>query len=636
MLQLSAYILLTILFLYYRDCPGLLTIELQENLLENVEGPFLISRSLQYLDISSCKLTSLNPEFFINLTALHTLDLSRNPLGTLGPEAFDPLTSLETLVLNNCELTAILDPAFSSLDVLKRLELAGNKLTEIDWPLVLGNLLRLEYLDVRNSKITYIPEDSFTNTTWLRTLILAENELTDLDVSVTLDNLPHLDMLDLSNCHLQGLISDDAFINSTKLKTLHLSGNYLKVTDLQIALEPLLSLEKLFLRNCSLKTLPDTFNKLMQLEELDISHNPLEDAFTNLLAPLEKLEYLNMGYSNLSYIGPETFSKMTSMRRLVLSGNDLNSLEAGLFGNLTLLESLELSDCGLRRPINATVFFTNLTYTELKELKLAGNPLIIMKDSPLFPKQLSRLKSLDLSKCNLTFLPDNAFKLNENITQLNLAGNQLDSQPGSLKFLQLLPSLENLDLGNNNMTSISPQIFFKNPKINSLRLVGNPWKCDCNIAEMWDWAAMVKGDLSVLVGSKTSPDDFTLKGAKRKKSLLCYYEETQMREFPNVNRTVAGRRPFVKPHRELTSANRTWAKYVRESGCEPVVRILKPMPLVMSEGLDEVTPVGNPPLRVVMFSISLILLGLTAVLIITFRIRRRHRTRQSNQSLPKK
>lgn len=613
------------MFRVFRDCPGILTIELQHNSLDNVDGPFLISKSLQYLDVSYSNLSMLSMEFFANITALHTLDLSGNPLITLDQGIFDPLTSLETLTLNNCKLTHISDNTFFSLEALKRLELSGNYLTEIDWTLVLGTLYRLDHLDLRNSGITVLPEDTFMNSTWLRTLILAENDLTDLDVALTLgNNLRHLDTLDLSNCHLKGLLSEDAFANATKLKTLHLSGNPLFAFDLQVALEPLSNLERLFLSNCGLKYLPKSFEKLKQLEELDISHNPLNDAFIKIIAPLEKLKYLNMGYSNLSHIGPKTFSKMTSMKHLVLSGNDLNSLEAGLFGNLTHLESLELNYCGLSKSLNATIFFNNLTYTELKELKLAGNPLVITRESPLLPRQLSRIQHLDLSNCNLSYLPDNAFKRNGNITHLNLSNNKFNSQPGSLKFLQLLPKLENLDLGNNNLTSLMPHILVKNPRITSLRLVGNPWRCDCAIAEMWDWASMVKGDLSILVGSKTSPDDFTLKGAKKKKSLICYYDMAELRDNPISNRSVAGRRPFVKPQKETNSPYRTWAKYVRESGCEPVVRILQPQTLTGTDELEQEEDLLYPHVwLVVVFAATLIVLTSMAIFLLS-RKRARH------------
>lgn len=570
----------TIIFLS-RDCRGLLNVELQDNPISVVEGPFLVSSTLQFLDISSCNLSVINHQFFDNITSLTTLDLSNNPLVTLEAGIFDILTSLDTLKLNDCKLTSISENAFSTLVNLKYLELAGNSLANTDWSEVLGKLSRLEYLNLRKSGLTSLSEETFSNCTHLVTLILADNELRELDVAATLGNsLNHLEVLDLSNCKIRGPISGEAFANATRLKSLYLSGNPLFAPDLQEAISPLPKLERLFLSNCGLHNLPDNFNVFDNLQELDISHNPLVNVFTRLLAPLEQLEYLNMGYSNLSYIGPDTFAKMTSMKRLVLSGNDLLSLEAGLFGNLTQLTTIELEFCGLKRPLNANAFFKNLTYMDLREIRLGGNPLVIPASGPVFPKQLSQVTKLDMSNCNITSLNYDAFKNTENITELNLAGNRLQSKEGSLSFLERLHHLEKINLSNNNLTTIDPQIFVNNPKLHSLNMVGNPFVCDCKIAEMWDWANMIKGDLDVLIGAKSAEKDIVVKGNKKKKSLYCRYNETQLRNMSiTPNKTVPGRRPFIKP-RELTYANRTWAKYVRESGCEPVVKILRPVALV--------------------------------------------------------
>ncbi|XP_068916358.1 insulin-like growth factor-binding protein complex acid labile subunit [Tenebrio molitor] len=550
----------------FDDSAGFITLELQGNPLDPVDGPFLSIKSLLYLDISNCGLKYLNPLFFANTTALSTLDLSGNPLGVIDNKVFEPLSSLETLKMNDCNLTYIANYVFVSLENLKNLELSGNMLVTTDWSSVLDYLPRLEYLDLRNSRIKQLPEIAFSNNTYLRTLILAQNELVDFDMARTVGKLQQLDSLDLSFCNLTQPLNEDAFTDATKIRTLYLSGNSLFASDLLVALAPLSHLEKLSLSNCGLTRLPDTFRNFKSLQELDISHNPLDDAFVKILTPLEKLEYLNMGYSNLSHIAPTSFSKMTNMKRLVLSGNDLYSLEAGLFGNLTKLESLELNLCGLRRAINATLFFNNFTYTDLTELKLAGNPLQVSKFGPLLPKQLSRLENLDLSNCNLTFLPTDAFYWTRNITTLILSGNHF-STPDDLLFLVLLPKLKVLDLRYNNLTRFLPKYLVENPKIETLKLVGNPWKCDCSIAELWDWANLEKGRLAILEGSTLAAEHVTVGKTKRKKLLVCNYDTKQ--PLPIImNKTVPGRRPFIKPQRVLTSAIRTWAKYVRESGCE--------------------------------------------------------------------
>ncbi|XP_017780191.1 PREDICTED: chaoptin-like [Nicrophorus vespilloides] len=519
----------------FQTMSGFISLELQDNPLTSVDGEFLYSSTLLYLDISNCGLNFLNPRFFANVTSLCTLDLSDNPLGMISPNEFNPLKSLEILKMNNCNVSFIGEDAFAALDNLKSFELAGNNLAEISWSYVLYPLIRLEYLDFRRSGIRVIQPDAFDNNTYLRTLILAENELRDLDVAATVgQKLSHLDSLDLSHCHLGRPLSEDAFVNSSKIRTLYLAGNTLFASDLLLALAPLTKLQKLSLSQCGLSVLPHTLHQFQSLTELDISHNPLNDVFVKILAPLQALEYLNMGNSNLTHIMPSTFSKMTSMRRLILSGNDLNSLEAGLFANLTHLKSLELNSCGLRKPLNATVFFNNLTYTDLTELQLAGNPLKVSRTGPLLPKQLSQLRTLDLSNCNLTYLPMDAFYWTTGITHLILKGNQFTSR--DFKFLNLLPQLETVDLRYNNLTTFSPKyLIMASGKLNKVQLIGNPWICDCDIVDTWDWSKMMGLQLA------TSPEEHIIAGKVKNKHLLtCNHYDGQ----------------------------KTWSKYVKDSGCE--------------------------------------------------------------------
>lgn len=529
-------------------------------------------KSLLYLDISNCTLNYFNPEFFTGLVSLSTLDISSNPIKSIEKNIFDPLIHLETLKMSECNLTYIDGLSFQHQSNLKTLDLSGNMLIDIDWTPVFTYLVRLENLDLSKSHVKKLSEDAFNNNHYLRSLNLAENILENFDVASTIGyKLPHLDVLDLSYCHLNRPLSEDAFSNSTKIRELYLNGNTLFASDLLDALSPLYNLQKLSLSNCNLSKLPSTIVKFKKLEVLDISHNPLNDVFVKLLEPLENLEYLNMGYSNLSHISPTTFSKMTSMKRLILSGNDLNSLEAGLFGNLTSLESLELNFCGLRRPFNATVFFNNLTYTDLMELQLAGNPLRVSPTGPLLPKQLSRLQTLDLSNCSLTFLPAEAFYWTRNITHLILSRNYF-AHPSDLKFLGMLTKLKYLDLSYNYLPTLSYKDLAQHNDLEKINLVSNPWKCNCSIAEIWDWALFEKKDVSVLVGSQITAEDVKAGKAKRKKLLLCYYDLNIEQPFI-TNKTVPGRIPFINPARLITASNRTWAKYVRESGCETKAKL---------------------------------------------------------------
>lgn len=573
----------------FRDSPGLITLELQNNPLEEISGPFLISKSLLNLDLSDCHLRNLNPNFFMDVPHLNSLDLSKNSFRELTPGVFDPLISLQELRLNECNLTNIDGNLFFKLQDLKKLELAGNNLfNPMDWAAVLMPLVRLEYLDLSRSHIRTLPDDVFEHNQWLRSLILANNQLIDLDVATTLgQNLKHLDFLDLTNCNIIGPLSESAFANATKLRTLILTGNAMSAADLAVALSPLTKLQKLSLRNCTLTRLPpNTFHKFSTLQELDISHNPLNDAFTSILNPLKNLRHLDMGFSNLGSISRSTFHKMTHLKTLILSGNPLQSLESGLFQNLTDLETLELKNCGLSR-LNGSVFHESSTYPDLRELNLAGNPLEIPTKGSFLPRQLTRLKKLDMSNCGVAYIPPNALHSFGNITELRINSNKLKfKNQNDLEFLNNLPDLERLDMSYNNLTSITPQVFRNNQNLTWLKLVGNPWKCACYVADMWEWAEVARGDLSMLVGSTVSSEEIIRTNPKKRNTLYCRFDF----------RTSPIKQPTSRRQKLITAANRTWARYVRESACDSGQRILPTKLLPAPQALQALPEPSEHPL----------------------------------------
>lgn len=193
--------------------------ELQNNPLDEIEGPLLHCRTLLHLDLNSCGIRRLNTRFFHNTTNLNRLDLSHNPLSSIEPGPFDHLINLEYLKLNSCNLTHISPEAFSNLENLRELEMADNDLRSLSWTNILASLIRLEHLDIRKTGITNLPGDAFAKNLYLRQLNLAYNELWHLDVGNTLGhNLHSLQSLDLSNCNLQDRLSEEAFRNASKLR----------------------------------------------------------------------------------------------------------------------------------------------------------------------------------------------------------------------------------------------------------------------------------------------------------------------------------------------------------------------------------------------------------------------------------
>lgn len=554
--------------------------ELQNNPLKHVNtGPFLNCRSLLYLDISNCGLSHLNDEFFDQVPFLTTLYLSGNPLTDISLRLLSSLVTLEELKLSQCNLTHLHPEFLHDLIHLKLLDLSGNHFQEIDWTTILSGLPRLENLNLQRSGLRGLPDNVFGNNTWMRYLDLSDNDLSETDIGTTLgDNLKNLNHLNLGNCNLRSL-DENSFSNAEKLKTLHLCNNNLLPRELLTALIPLKELTTLSLRNCSLTRLPkNIFENLTDLRDLDISWNPLSNVFEELLQPLQQLEYLNMGYSNLKKLAKNTFSQTTNLKKLVLSGNKLGDLETGLLKELTKLETLEINHCGLGNPLDQDVFL-NETYTELQELRMAGNPLKI-HEGPLIPKQLSKLKILDLSNCSIKSLPENAFKTVRNLTHLYLHSNFLhNGAVESTFFLRGLTELTYLDLSSNNISKLSV-VFVAGTNLMDIKLTNNPWVCDCGLADWWNWAR-ARGDVSHLVGATLTQEDIMKGGTKRKKGLLCTLDPNKSPLLP--------RNPSRRTRVEAST--KTWARYLKESPCRilnfgpqptPRAPILFPEPILPS------------------------------------------------------
>lgn len=550
------YIIILFIFIFYRDSAGLIKLELQGNNLKQVNGPFLDSKSLRELHLSNCNLTKLSPQFFVHTRSLSVLDISENPLDILGPNIFYPLFGLKHLIINNCNLTQISNEAFNGLESLTALELTGNNLMSIiDWYSILSSLLKIEHLDLRRSGISKLAENTFFNNGLLKKLVLAENDFSELDLATTLgSNLIHLDFLDLSYCNFKAPLSNDSFANVKQLRSLILSGNYLSAENLEVTLSPLLKLEKLSLKDCALTHLPaNALHKLKNLKELDISNNPLINGFSDILSPLDSLENLDMGYSNLKGIASNTFIKMPSLKTLILSGNKLTNFESGSFQNLNRLEVLELNNCGLTQ-LNGEMLNDKFTFSQLKELRLSGNPLVVPKNGSILPLQLSGLKKLIMNNCNLRFLPNNVFASTPNINYLSLYDNNLKND--SLDFVKSLTKLEQLDLSSNKLASLKPDEFKYNDYISLIKLKDNPWKCDCYVVDMWEWIMLFKKNVDLLDGLLKSVHSHSNDGKNNK--LVCHIDP----------KSTPIRKAKLSQEMKLNSnLHHTWARYMRESDC---------------------------------------------------------------------
>ncbi len=178
-----------------------------------------------------------------------------------------------------------------------------------------------------------------------------------------------------------------------------------------------------------LQTLPAEIGQLVNLTELDLSHN------------------------QLTAVPPE-IGQLLNLTQLDLRGNQLTAVpsEIGQLVNLTTLDLRgSISSSGVFNGKLTAVPTEIVQLINLTTLSLTGNQLTAV---PTEIVQLINLTTLDLRYNKLTAMPPEIGQLG-NLTTLNLGGNQLTAVPPEIGQL---PNLTWLSLSSNQLTAVPPEI----------------------------------------------------------------------------------------------------------------------------------------------------------------------------------
>lgn len=217
-------------------------LEINKNDLESIPDNQFNDLDIDFVDLSSNKLTQLNANIFNGIKRIETLDLSNNTIDFIDQDTFTPLTySLVQLNLgrNKLGLRTTFDSTFTKLKNLTMLDLAHNELK------LMPNLSQMTKLTLLTLSSNFIKSLVDTNTKesllphGLIELNLNENRLTHLTEDYFV-NLKDLKYLSLESNQINS-IGDYAFSNTLMLSSLSLCKNYLN----QIPSKALFSLNHL-------------------------------------------------------------------------------------------------------------------------------------------------------------------------------------------------------------------------------------------------------------------------------------------------------------------------------------------------------------------------------------------------------
>ncbi|XP_012489064.1 receptor kinase-like protein Xa21 isoform X1 [Gossypium raimondii] len=297
-------------------------------------------KNLQKLDLGHNQLSSesYTPEssFINSLTDnrnLRKIVLSGNPLDTMLPMSIGNLsTSLEYLELTNCKLKGSIPAEIGSLSSLISLKLGNNALTGVI-PDTIGHLENLQSLQLQGNKLQgFIPYDLCLLGRMFE-LFLGGNELSG-SIPECLSNLTALRNLSISSNRLTSTIPSSLW-SLVDILAINLSSNSLQ-GSLPSGIGDLKALVEIDLSNNQLSGhIPVSIEKLKNLVYLSFAVNRLHGPIPEFLGLAVALEFLDLSRNNLSGVIPKSLEKL---HYLIYFNVSFNQLEgeipgAGSFAN---------------------------------------------------------------------------------------------------------------------------------------------------------------------------------------------------------------------------------------------------------------------------------------------------------------
>lgn len=415
---------------------------------------------------------------------IKTLSLQYNNIFVINKTSLSKFRYLEELYLgHNCyygnACPGVLDienGTFSDLKELTVLNLSFNNLTSV--PLHLPSSLKQLYLS--NNRIKVIHRDDFKNLLNLEVLLLSGNcprcynaaypcEPCSGKGFLEIDDFAFQYLKNLTALHLGSTslttVSKTWFQNMTKLKELNLRLNYL-MNEMAIGdfFSYLPSLEKLDLSyNYNLQAYPnninisENFSKLISLRELHIQGYVFKDITSKNLAPLTKLNKLNIINLSVNFVCQvdfKVFKTFPSLAIIYLSEN-----------RITPFSESTLKSQGLQAFYNSQP--TDIKYNGVEHFSRVSPEIITPINSLVKPQCTAYGKTLDLSLNSIFFIDPEAFNPFSDVACLNLSSNGMGQNLNGTEF-RYLQNLAYLDLSFNKLDFASINAFQELKKLEVL------------------------------------------------------------------------------------------------------------------------------------------------------------------------
>ncbi|XP_017579129.2 toll-like receptor 13 [Pygocentrus nattereri] len=330
----------------------------------------------------------------------------------------------------------VLDISYNKISVIKRNDL--------------GDLTNLHNLNVSNNMIEEVEDGAFRGLAALQELNLAYNRLTTISGGFFQD-LFNLTELRLNENHISD-ISSSAFVPLISLVMLNLSGNHLQYIHKAQPVFQMPRIQELHIGKNGFSSFEtcQASNASLQLQVLDLSHNPLQ-SFRITADIFPHLETLDLAFNKVSVKWDvQDKNYFRNVDRLNLSG-----IQTGLKEMKIMLQTFNLTLSNLRLYYLGEQKAKSLAkeaclINSLTTLRLQSNNINSISENEL--RNCSNLRVLDLAENDLTEITALAFKSISKLNTLSLSHNKLSNVPIAIRNLS---NLEVLDLSYNSITTLT-------------------------------------------------------------------------------------------------------------------------------------------------------------------------------------
>ena len=458
----------------FSQMPQLKWLSMNINLMKRLRtDAFKGLNNLEYFSMTeNIDLHTIDPYAFSHFDFVTEIDLSVDILfmeahppayTAIGEHAFSNMTAVAEVNFKGLLLTEIGPYAFSNSPALKKLDFSRvGRVSDLNddgssgtlqtlHSNCFGGLAAVASIDLSRNAIATIGTSLFKNSPALSEVLLNDNEIGVLSSRVFADT-PALSSVDLTLNSLH-TIASDAFDGATSITQLDLSRNAIAPTSfVSSAFAPLVNLDFLDLSYNMLDDLSGSlFNSLGGLKKLDLTANgfatPPPGSFDGLLA----IEELDISHNDAKFIRPYFWSNCcNSLVKLEMRKNKLQNITAGAFSTAPNLEEIDFEDQWLRALADGA--FEN---TKLNKLNLANNRVQHIP-AGLFDGVRSTLADVDVSDQKgggLLSIEDGAFADCASMTHLNIFDNKVEELTSD--NMAGLTNLKILNVGTNEFEELA-------------------------------------------------------------------------------------------------------------------------------------------------------------------------------------